>query len=266
MRANSMYRNAVWLIAIFGLPSVCQATVTGKDFQGERLTVVQECISAAKQYRSSTYLTQSEQFATAAVGIVAGSVLGPAFVAANRAKSAIAGVSGISGAVNGLQAAWSQDGLSANGRAVAYRQFGAKVAEKLQLVPVELPSDGSANAAAWKNLMDLEFYCLGQQPLPDLPSTPEADVAAQVQKANDGVVQLQALLLQYQDAQAKGDKKQLEDIRQKVDQQEASLKASQAQLQANIDATNKSVAKAIKDVSNLPPVPAGSDPAGGGGQ
>lgn len=143
--------------------------------------VVDNCMSVARLYQSNTSISQTTQFAIAAVGIVAGAVIAPALTAADAAKGTIAAFSGISGAVNAAQAAWSKDGLDSSSRGDAYEAFGTRVTELLGKVPYKLSDADKDNA--WGNLKILQWYCVGQQPIPG---------HVQVSSSTQGIANLKA--------------------------------------------------------------------------
>lgn len=164
-----------------------------KRYLAHRKEVVDECITEAKSYKSSTSFSQNTQFAIAAAGVIAGAVIVPALAAKVAAKSVVAAWGGVAGAVNGLQYAWGKDGFSASSRAQAYKMFGDQVDKLLESVPATLPGEEPLQSNAWSALNKLDFYCKGRSPIPEIAREDQPNLAEESAK------KAEAALIKYKE-------------------------------------------------------------------
>lgn len=166
-----------------------------------RTAVLNTCKDLSHSLRGSTSLSQGTEVAIAAVGIIAGSIVVPALAAGAASKALTAGMGGVSGAVNGVQFAWSKDGLGAAARSQVYEQFRSEMKTKMTAI-----SGASSESQALALLDELDMYCTTTPPMPIVSGQGADSKAASsqaVQALNDAAIAMNAAVADLEKSKTK---------------------------------------------------------------
>jgi hypothetical protein len=233
-----------------------------------RVVALQECAALSTKLRGETRGSQGFEFFIVAAGVVSGSILVPALSAsASASKELIAGLGGVSGAVNGLQYAWSNEGLGASGRARVYQTFSRDIKDQLR----EAAATTDENTAIGK-YMALEEYCRLTPPIADIADQSDAAVTATKAAFESNVAQLklaqQALekanaekLAAQKDGEAalatatqnaKNAEEQLKSAKDALDKAKNALVAASEAQTANLKVSSDAIVKSTNAVSPQP--------------
>lgn len=173
----------------------------GEGYTKRREAVLNTCKDLSHSLRGSTNLSQGTEVAIAAVGIIAGSIIVPALAAGAASKVLTAGMGGVSGAVNGVQFAWSKDGLGAAARSQVYEQFRSEMKTKMTAI-----SGASSESQALALLDELDMYCTTTPPMPIVSGQGADSKAASsqaVQALNDAAVAMNAAVADLEKSKTK---------------------------------------------------------------
>ncbi len=200
-----------------------------------RETAVGECTTLSSTLRGDTKISARVQLGLSAIGVVAGSIIVPGLSAsASASRTLIAAFGGVSGAVNGMQYAWNQEGMGASARNLAYEKF------KKEIQPLLDKADNQANEAdAIFFYRKVEEYCRLTPPIANASDTTSGyDEAVQtLQNAATALAKATTLQAKAQD-ELKAARSRNDPIAEAAAQQAANTAA------ANIAATKEVLTKA----------------------